>query len=346
MTMRAGRSGDRRRLVLTLAVLTLVAVLMPGFVFGPQSTAQAATKEVKIVRIGDVVTENNPEYLGYQFFAKRLSELTNGEYQVKTFMNGVLGGHTQLNEQVRAGSLEMTETGASFLSSFDKRLALWGLPFEFTSTEKLFAAQDGTLGKAYADICEKYGFKVLGYLYSGSRSIYNRKGPIHTPDDIKRMNLRLRSIPDAVMIDTLNAMGAQATPLEAAETYNAIQQGVVDGAENSITYYLTTKHNEVAPFFSKTNHFFSVDPFLVSVKWFNAQPPEAQRAILQAGKETIPYERKAWVEGDAKNFALAVRAGVKINDTDAAAFQKATRPVWDKYGPALGELYTILKNSQ
>lgn len=339
--MRASGSRDRRWSVLVLALVVLAA-----FVAGLQATAQGATAAVKTVRIGDVVTEDNPEYVGYQFFAKRLAELTNGEYQTKMFMNGVLGGHTQLNEQIRAGSLEMTETGASFLSSFDKRLALWGLPFEFTSTDKLFAAQDGALGKAYADICEKYGFKVLGYLYSGSRSIYNRKGPIHTPDDIKKMSLRLRSIPDAVMIDTLNAMGAQATPLEAAETYNAIQQGVVDGAENSVTYYLTSKHNEVAPFFSKTNHFFSVDPFLVSLKWFNAQSPEAQKAILQAGKETIPYERKVWVEGDAKNFALAAKAGVKINDTDAGAFQKITRPVWDKYGPALGELYTILKNSQ
>ncbi len=308
--------------------------------------ASAFTGPVVTVRLGDVVTEDNPEYKAHQFFAKRLSELTNGKYQVKMFMNSTLGGATQMNEQLRSGSLEMTKTGAAFLSTYDKRFSIWSLPYMFTSEQKLFAAQDGALGKAYADMAKQYGFLVLGEYYSGDRDIYNKKGPIKTPDDLKNMKIRLRTMPDPVMIDTINAMGAQATPLEAGEIYNAIQQGVVDGAENSITFYLTEKHNEVAPYFSLTHHFFSVDTFMVSLKWFNAQPAAAQQAILQAGKETIPYERQVWDQGDAANYEVAKKAGVKINEADVPAFQKAVQPVWDKYGPGMGELYTILKQSQ
>ena len=301
---------------------------------------------VVTVRLGDVVTEDNPEYKAHQFFAKRLSELTNGKYQVKMFMNSTLGGATQMNEQLRSGSLEMSKSGAAFLSTYDKRFSIWSLPYMFTTEQKLFAAQDGALGDAYDKVAQQYGFKVLGIYYSGDRDIYNKKGPIKTPDDLKNMKIRLRTMPDPVMIDTINAMGAQATPLEAGEIYNAIQQGVVDGAENSVTFYLTQKHNEVAPYFSLTHHFFSIDPLLVSLKWFNAQPADAQKAIVQAGKETIPMERKVWDEGDAANYVVAKNAGVKINEADVPAFQKAVQPVWDKYGPGMGELYTILKQSQ
>ena len=327
-----------QRIPPALAILALALCLLTPTV----PAAAAAT----VIRLGDTGTEQNPQFLAHQFFAKRVAELTNGQIQVKIFMNAQLGGHTQMNEQVASGALEVSKTGGAFMSTYDKRLSIWSLPYSFPSLEKLFAAQDSKLGQAYEAIAEKYGFKLLGLYYSGTRDFYNKKGPIRTPDDLKRLGMRLRSMPDPVMIDTFNTLGAQAIPLEANDVYNAIQQGLIDGAENSITWYLTMKHFEVAPYFSLTHHFFSVDPLFVSVKWLNQQTPEIQKAILQAGKETIPYQRKAWADDEQKNYEKAKAAGIKINDADIPAFQKVAKPVLEKYAASLGELYPILKEYQ
>ena len=328
-------TSNRLRVLLLMALAVLLVL--------PASTAVAGTK---VIRLGDSGTETNPQYLAHQFFAKRVAELTNGQVEVRIFMNAQLGGHTQMNEQIASGALEVSKTAAAFMSTYDKRLSIWSLPYSFASLEKLFAAQDGKLGQAYGAVAEKYGFKLLGLYYSGTRDFYNKKGPIRTPEDLKRMGIRLRSMPDPVMIDTFNTLGAQATPLEANEVYNAIQQGVIDGAENSITWYLTMKHFEVAPYFSLTHHFYDANPLFVSLKWFNQQPPDIQKALLQAGKETIPFERKAWADDELKNYEKAKAAGIKINDADIGAFQKAAKPVLEKYGPSLGELYPILKEYQ
>lgn len=312
----------------------------------PTAQAAAPAGPAKIVRIGDTITEDNPEYPAHQFFGKRLSELTKGGYEVKIFPNSVLGGHTQMNEQLASGALEMAKSGSGFMSTYDKKFSIFSLPYLYGSEEKLFAAQDGKLGQAYADLAAKYGLKVLGFYYSGTRNMYNRKVAINTPDDLKKNNIRLRSQPDPVMLDSFNTLGAQATPMEAGEVYNGIQQGVIDGAENSVTWYLTQKHFEVAPYFSKTQHLFSVDPFMVSLKWYNSLPADVQSAIVQAAKETIPYERKIWDEGDAKNFEKAKASGVKLNEADIPSFQKAAKPLWDKYGPDFGEFMDIVKAGQ
>ena len=331
----------RSRVWYLMVVGLLIAI---GTLFG--TPAPPANAGAKVIRLGDTGTESNPEFLAHQFFAKRVAELTNGQYEVKIFMNAQLGGHTQMNEQVASGALEVTKTGGAFMSTYDKRMSIWSLPYSFGSVEKLYASQDGKLGQAYGAVAEKYGFKLLGLYYSGTRDFYNKKGPIRTPEDLKKMSMRLRSMPDPVMIDTFNTLGAQATPLEANEVYNAIQQGVIDGAENSVTWYLTMKHFEVAPYFSLSHHFYSVDPVFVSLKWLNQQPSEIQKAIIQAGKETIPFERKVWAEDEQKNYDKAKAAGIKINDVDIPAFQKTAKPVLEKYSGSLGELYPILKEYQ
>ena len=140
-------TSNRLRALLLTALAVLLVALAPPAVAG-----------TKIIRLGDSGTEANPQYLAHQFFAKRMAELTNGQVEVKIFMNAQLGGHTQMNEQIASGALEVSKTAAAFMSTYDKRLSIWSLPYSFTSLDKFFAAQDGKLGQAYGALAEKYGF--------------------------------------------------------------------------------------------------------------------------------------------------------------------------------------------
>ncbi|HTV74886.1 MAG TPA: DctP family TRAP transporter solute-binding subunit [Candidatus Acidoferrales bacterium] len=298
------------------------------------------------VRLGDVVAEGDPEAAAHHFFAQRFSDLTKGAYEVKIFLNGTLGDPNHMNEQVASGALELTKCGSGALPTYDKRLDVINLPYMYTSTDKLFAALDGKLGDAFGEIIEPHGFKLLGFYDSGVRNIYNWKGPIDRPENIKIMGLRLRVQPSPLFIATFNQLGAQAVPLAVGEIYNAIQQHVVDGAENNIDFYLTQHHNEVAPYYSKTQHLFGNDVFIASAKWYATLPPDVQAALTQAAREGVEYERKAKAEATKADYAKCDGLGVKVNDADIPAFQAAVKPVWEQFKGPLGNLYDIVLATQ
>lgn len=298
------------------------------------------------VRLGDVVAEGDPEVDAHRFFAQRFSELTKGQYQVKIFLNSTLGSPQNMNEQVASGALELTKAGSAPLTTYDKRLDVINLPYLYSDTTKLFGALDGKLGAAYGDIVASHGFKLLGFYDSGVRNIYNDKGPIHFPENIKIMGLRLRVQQSPVFVATMNTLGAQAVPLAPAEIYNAIQQGVVDGAENNIDFYLSQKHNEVAPYYSKTEHIFGNDVLLASQKWYNSLTPDVQAALVQAGHEGVEYERKAKADSTKAKYATVASLGVKVNEVDLEKFRTAAKPVWDQFKDSLGNMYDVLIATQ
>lgn len=335
------KQNRRQFLKQSLAVSTAAATGALGF-----PAIVKAQRAPIIVRLGDVTPTDNPEYIAHQFFAKRIAEATKGEYEVKLFPNSVLGGHTQMNEQVRNGTLEMAKSGQGFPATYDKRLGIFSLPYLYTSREKLYAALDGRLGEGYAKVSEQYGLINLGFYDAGIRSVYNRKGSFKTPEEMAAMKLKLRVQPDQIMIATFNLMGAQSTPLEFAEVYNALQQGVVDGAENSITWFISMKHIEAAKYFVNTQHLFGVDPIFASAKWFNAQPANIQKIFRDVARESIANQRKIWVEAEMADYGRATKMGAIITDADIPAFQRKVKPIWEQNKTNLGGLYDIVEATQ
>ena len=335
------KESRRQFLRTTAGISALAGVSALGF-----PAVLRAQRSPITVRVGDVTTTDNPEYFAHQFFAKRIAEATKGEYEVKIFPNSVLGGHTQMNEQVRNGTLEMAKSGQGFPTTYDKRLAIVNLPYLYTTRPKLYAALDGKLGEAYAKVAEQYGFVTLGFYDSGIRNVYNRKGAFKTPEEFAAMKLKIRVQPDQIMIATFNLLGAQSTPLEFAEVYNALQQGVVDAAENSVPYYISMKHIEVAKYFTKTQHLFGIDPLFASAKWFNAQPAAAQKIFRDAAREAVAYERDIWLKAEEADYGRATKAGTLINEADIPAFQRKVKAIWEQNKATFGEMYDIVQATQ
>ncbi|MDR5835612.1 TRAP transporter substrate-binding protein [Caballeronia sp. LZ034LL] len=317
-----------RRKLLTLTVASAAAGCLP----------RLASADSQTIRIGDVVDRHNPEVITENLMAKRLKETTG--FDARVFPDGVLGSHTRMNEQLRNGTLEITVANVADLEGYDKRLGLFAMPFAFPDRKTLFAAQDGALGEAYAGILEKLDFVLLGWFDSGLRSVYNRTRAINEPNDMK--GLKIRTQGNQIMIATFNQFGAQATPLDTTQIYSALQQGVVDGAENSVTFFVQQHHSEVAKHYSYTNHFFSIDPMLASKKWFDSLDPKKQDAVKQAAAQAQQHERELWLASDAKYLAEAKKNGVEFNDTNSAAFRAAVKPIYAKYRSNFAELAKYL----
>jgi hypothetical protein len=166
--------------------LKTIGADVAGTVFAPN---YLEAKGPITVRFADTATIDNPEYAGETFFAQRINEETKGAYQVKLFPNSVLGSDVAMNEQVRNGTIELVKSGQGEPPSYDKRLSILSLPYLYTSRDKLFAALDGKLGQAYAQISTQYGLINLGFFDSGIRSVYNTKGPFNTPEEFAALKL-------------------------------------------------------------------------------------------------------------------------------------------------------------
>lgn len=129
----------------------------------------------------------------------------------------------------------------------------------------------------------------------------------------------------------LEAMGANATPMPFGEVYTALKTGLVDGAENNYPSFESSRHFEVAKYFSLTEHSMAPEMLLFSKRVWDKLTPEEQVALRQAAKESVPYMRKLWDEREAKSLATVKAGGAEIITVDKASFQNAMKPVYDKF---------------
>ena len=176
--------------------------------------------------------------------------------------------------------MQFAEVSTANITPFLADTMVFDLPYVFTSQPALLKFLDGPVGSEKLAI-ERFGtigMRGLCWYDTGTRDIYNSRKPIVTPDDLKGMKIRVEENP--VRVAALNAMGAQATPMSFAEVYGALQQKVVDGAENSAQTYMANKHNEVAPLFSLTDHFITPNCVVVSTKFFGSLPKELRLTEL------------------------------------------------------------------
>ena len=167
---------------------------------------------------------------GYQMFKQVIETETNGRVEVQVFPAEQLGTEEQVNEMLQAGTAALNISGSAALSNWVPEAELFNLPFIFRDSDHMYRVLDGPIGKRIASSIEnKLGVVFLGWMYSGNRNAWNNKKPIKTPSDMK--GLKIRVMGSAVLVDTFNALGAQATPMSFGEVYTSIQQGVIDGAE-------------------------------------------------------------------------------------------------------------------
>jgi TRAP-type C4-dicarboxylate transport system substrate-binding protein len=181
---------------------------------------------------------------------------------------------------------------------------------------------------------------VLAYFYGGDRNIYNSKRPIHGPEDLKGMRIRVPQ--NIVSIDMINALGASAVPMATNDVLSALRQRLVDGAEGSVVYYATEQHVLQAPYFAWTRHQQGVDVLLASKTWLSHQPAATRDAIMTAGEQAQAREVKRWAEATNRYTGQVRAQHAMLNTVDVAAFRRALTPVLDQHRGTFGDLTVLL----
>ncbi|MEY4909035.1 MAG: hypothetical protein RL260_2753, partial [Pseudomonadota bacterium] len=230
---------------------------------------------------------------------------------------------------LRTGALDMSANSQGAMANAVPEYAAFGMPFLFANLSQAWKLLDGPLGKELADKSAEKGMVVLGYWDNGIRHMSNSKKPLLKPEDLKGM--KMRTPPDAVTVDIMQALGAEAQQIKFAELYVALQQGVVDGQENPLMNIHASKLYEVQKFISLTGHKYEMTPFVMSKRTWDKLSDADRKAVQESAAEATTMQRRLSQEADDKLIADLKAKGVRVDTVDKSAFEKSTANVDDKW---------------
>lgn len=304
--------------ILSLIILLLLTITGCG---------TSDSGDVKKLKLGHALTETHPVHLAMVRFAELTKERTNGSVEVVIFPNGQLGGEREITELMQAGAIDMIKTNAAPLEPFASEYAVLSLPYLFRDMEHHLKTLKSEVGEEILGLTEDRGFIGLTFYNSGTRNFYASK-PINTPDDLKGMIVRVQ--PSKIPVRMMELLGGSATPLSFGEIYTALQQKVVDGAENNLISYADSKHSEVAKCFTFDEHSMVPDILLINTKSWDKLTPEEQKAVKSAALDSFDYQNTLWDEMEKKQIEILKSQGVEFYNVDKTPFQEKVKPMYEE----------------
>jgi tripartite ATP-independent transporter DctP family solute receptor len=292
------------------------------------ATTFAVHAQTKLT-LGHGAAPGNPRHEASLKFAEVVKAKTSGRIEVQVAPSAQLGDDAAMVTAMRTGALDMSANSQGAVANAVPEYQAFGMPFLFSNAAQAFKLLDGPLGKELADKSAEKGLIVLGYWDNGIRHMTDSKRPISKVEDMK--GLKMRTPPDSVLVDIMQALGAEAQQIKFAELYVALQQGVVDGQENPVMNIHASKLYEVQKHLALTSHQFQITPFLMSKRAWDKLSDADKKALQEAAVEATALQRRLSQESEDKLLADLKSKGVLVTTVDKAAFQKATAPVVDKW---------------
>jgi len=326
-----------------LAVVALVALLLVslagcgGGQSGSSENGGGDADTVYHIKFGHNQDTNSPQHRGVEAFKQKVEELSNGRVQVTIYPNMQLGQMREQAEQCASGTLEMTQQPTSVLSNFNQALEVYDIPFAFDSMEAMEEIVFGPMGEKIHKGLEDTNMVALGVETLGFKNI-TANFPIKGPDSLKGKKIRV--MPAPILIETYEAFGANPTPIEYGELYNALQQGVVDGQENAVQTYVMLKFWEVQDWATMTDH----APFLyitvANKQWLESLPPDIQENIREAALYASKAEWEEVRQSTVEWMQTIQDNGMQVyypTEEEIAAFKAASQRVVDFVASRVGQ---------
>ncbi|MEP1445279.1 MAG: TRAP transporter substrate-binding protein [Paraglaciecola sp.] len=304
----------------------------------------ACTSENKKVHLtlGHILDTRHVVHLAMEHMAERLDYYSNGKMEIVIYPGGQLGSEREMIELLQIGSLSMTKVSASPLEGFVPEMKLFSIPYLMRDRDHFWRVLNSDLGQSLLDKVKVARLKGMGYYDAGSRSFYTKDGPIRTPEDLQGKKIRVLNSPTAVA--TVKALGGAATPIAFGELYAAIQQGVVDGAENNPPSYYLSRHYEIARYYSLDEHTFVPDVILASLPVWESLTLQQQEWLSRAMADSIEFQKTLWQKDSDKALATVKAEGVEVIYPDKAAFQEKVKPFHATFDNSpIGEQIKLIK---
>lgn len=316
------------------SILSLSIAIVLGL-----ASVQAQADDPIVIKFSHVAAIDTPKGQAAEYFKKQAEALTEGKVKVEVYPNSMLFKDKEELEALQMGSVQMLAPVVGKLGPAGiKEFEAFDLPYLFTDLDAVHRVTKGEIGKSLLTKLDQRGMVGLGYWDAGFRVLSSNK-PIHTPDQIKGQKIRINS--SKVNQAIISSVGAIPQTMPFSEVYQALQTGVVDGADGNLTNLYTQKQYEVQKHVTLTEHTYSGYVILVNKDFWNKLPEDIRGKLQQAVQEASDLNEKAVVDDDKKALE-AIKASGKTEvytptPEEKDLWVKAMTPVQDQLAERVGK---------
>ncbi len=302
-------------------------------------------KEGRVLYLAHNLPQTHPVHKGILHLKSSLEEASGGKMTVKIFPDGQLGSEREVLELLQIGSIAVTKVSAATLSNFVPEYHVLGIPYIFRDEDHKFRVLEGEIGLSILEKGSRYLLRGLCYYDAGSRSFFTRTRAIRSPQDLKGMKIRVMN--NQMSTNMVNALGGSGTPMAYSELYTAIQQGVVDGAENNAPSFVKSNQYEVCKYYTLDEHSAVPDVLVISSTYWNKLSEEEKKWLKHAARESARLQKIYWRESVEESMRTIREHGIEIIRPDKSLFAERTEVVSRQFleeFPEMKELVDQIKS--
>jgi tripartite ATP-independent transporter DctP family solute receptor len=293
----------------------LLSVLIAFFCATPLTAFGATT-----IKLGVVTKPGSAQNIVAEKFKELIEQRSGGEIAVKIYHSQSIGNETEILQQIQMNTIQMGIVTVGPFDTFDPIVRVINYPFLFKSNEQADQILDGPLGQEILTSLEASGFKGLCFSENGFRNLTNNRHPVHNPQDVEGLKIRVMS--SALHKTIWQTLGANPTPMP-WPIYTELEQGVIDGQENPLWVMEVYKFYEIQKYMTMTRHVYSAHIDVASLNWWNTLNPSTQSMIKEAIGEAAKYQRRDNRAKNAARLELLEEKGMIVDEApDIAAFRQ------------------------
>lgn len=295
--------------------------------------------KLKIIAAHNQTSPENPYQVGMLEFKKVAEKKSDGNIEVEVHAGTLGTSESELVQKLKLGAADVVLVSPGFMSKTGiKEIEMFALPYMFDSYDHWEKVVDGEIGDRMAEIINKKSqntFKLLGYWTAGVRHYYGKK-PLNSIEDIE--GLKYRTQTSGAIAEYWEKTGAVPTAVAWGELYQALQQGVVDAAENAYPYFVQQNHHktENGKYITETAHDYTTRFLLINAKKFDSYTEEQKKIVMEAAKASVEAERQALYKQEEEYKQIAIEDGAKVNQIDRQPFIELAKPIQDKVAKEIG----------
>lgn len=295
--------------------------------------------EKRVIKLAHMSPElpDDPYHMFALQFKEAIEEKTNGRFEVELYPAGVLGKDRELTEGLQYGTVDLAVITSSPMGNFVPAFQTLDLPFLFDDWDHVLRFLESDAAEELYKETESAGIITFGLIARGPRSVTNSGDPIKSVEDLKGMKIRVIESP--IFVDTFTALGAAPQAMSWGEVFTALQQGTIDGHENSLATINNERVYEVQDNVTLTEHIFAFTTAHASKMFWDTLSPEDQKLFKETAKEITLNISKSQVEAEQDFLGRLKEAGMNVYEIDRAPMRELVKPVYDKFAKTNTDKY-------
>lgn len=333
---------NKKRLSVLLGITLALSLTAVGCGTKPSATTTdkpAAAVTPIIVKFSHVVTADTPKGKAADKFKELLEKKTAGKMKVEVYPSSQLYGDKEELEQCQAGNVQIIAPSITKLVGLNPKVQYVDLPFLFPDNKAVYKFWESDANKAMMNSFDKFSLKGLAMWPNGFKQFTDNKKPLLTPEDFK--GLKFRTQAGKVLEAQFKGLGAGSATIAFGETYAALQQGTVDGQENTYNNIDTQKYQEVQKYLSVTNHGRIDYIVLVNNTFFNSLAPDLQKALQESMAEATKFEIEQAELLDKTSLDNLKKGGkmqiTELTPAQLGVFQNLMNPIYAQFESVIGK---------